>query len=117
MMDLLHNIPCLTHGSEASGVLRPRFTSGHVRLVSTPSQDFMLKSASISGDRPITLDAVSPTTVLGEDADIGHTPAGGLTLSQNEKRRRDGYQLSVFYTISFRTTSGRGARTACIDPL
>eukprot|EP01048_Picozoa_sp_COSAG05_P044058 COSAG05_NODE_24745_length_222_cov_242.373984_2_plen_61_part_01 len=47
------------------------------------------------GDRPITLDAVSPTTVLGEDADIGHTPAGGLTLSQNEKRRRDGYQLSV----------------------
>ena len=38
--------------------------------------------------RPITLDAVSPTTVLGEDADIGRTPAGGLTLSQNEKRRR-----------------------------
>ena len=34
MMDLLHIIPCLTHGSEASGVLRPRFTSGHVRLVS-----------------------------------------------------------------------------------
>ena len=33
-MDLLHIIPCLTHGSEASGVLRPRFTSGRVRLVS-----------------------------------------------------------------------------------
>ena len=63
------------------------------------------------------LDAVSPTTVLGEDADIGHTPAGGLTLSQNEKRRRDGYQLSVFYTIYFRTTSRRGTRTACIDPI
>ena len=70
---------------------------------------------------PITgvgrLDAVSPTTVLGEDADIGHTPAGGLTLSQNEKRRRDGYQLSVFHTTYFRTTSERGARTACIDPM
>ena len=69
------------------------------------------------GPRPITLDAVSPTTVLGEDADIGHTPAGGLALSQNEKRRRDDYQLSVFYTTYFRTTSGSGARTACIDPL
>eukprot|EP01048_Picozoa_sp_COSAG05_P006810 COSAG05_NODE_459_length_9617_cov_12.484661_12_plen_120_part_00 len=64
-----------------------------------------------------TLDAVSPTTVLGEDADIGHTPAGGLALSQNEKRRREGYQLSVFYTTYFRTSSGSGARTACIDPL
>ena len=67
------------------------------------------------GDRPITLDAVSPTTVLGEDADIGHTPAGGLTLSQNEKRRRDGYQLSVFYSINNLTRKGCGARSAWIQ--
>ena len=62
-----------------------------------------------------TLDAVSPTTVLGEDADIGHAPAGGLTLSQNEKRRRDGYQLSVFYYINNLTLKRRGARSAWIQ--
>ena len=68
----------------------------------------------------VGVDAVSPTTVLGEDADISHAPAGSLTLSQREKRRRVVYQCSVFYTIHFLTR--RGGATAehafvSVDPL